>query len=445
MRIDLPNASLFSEIFRETTGAIPLKNISGICTDSREIKTGDLYLALKGSRVDGHDFLNSVFKKGASCALVTKKVNRAGQQIVVQDPLITMGEIALKWRNQFDIPVIGVTGTNGKTTTKELLKHILSENFHVHANAGNFNTSVSLPLTLLTLNENHTCSILEMGASQRGDIGRLCRIANPTHGIITNIAPAHLEGFGSIEAVAQTKAELFEALDSGLSFINVSDKRIKKLHTAGKTISFGFAPDSDYSADIFQKQDGTLILIIEAHEINTGSQNNSFAKNVLSAIAIARELGISWDIIKRRVLSFSPLEGRCRIIKFGELTIIDDTYNANPESTFSAINFLLALQDGGQKIFIFGDMFELGKDSYEQHRNIGLKCIRSGLSAVLTIGSETRATDSVLNGSLYHKHFDDKESLLKDLKKILKNGDKILIKGSRGLAMETIVKKLQEN
>ncbi|MEE8335869.1 MAG: Mur ligase family protein, partial [Candidatus Neomarinimicrobiota bacterium] len=307
------------------------------------------------------------------------------------------------------------------------------------------NTSVSLPLTLLTLNRNHTCSILEMGASQRGDIGRLCRIANPTHGIITNIAPAHLEGFGSIEDVARTKAELFEALDSGLSFINVSDKRIKKLHTAGKTITFGFSSDSDYSADIFQKQDGTLILIIEAHEINTGSQNNSFAKNVLSVTAIARELGIRWDIIKRRVLTFSPLEGRCRIIKFGELTIIDDTYNANPESTFSAIDFLLALQDGGQKIFIFGDMFELGKDSYEQHRNIGLKCIQSGLSAVLTIGSETRATDSALNGSLYHKHFDDKESLLKNLKKILKNGDKILIKGSRGLAMETIVKKLQEN
>jgi len=446
MRIELPDPSQFSKLLKNASGELAKKDIYGICTDSREIQAGDLYVAIRGERFDGHEFLKMIFEKGAACALVVEKdMSLSGQQIKVNNPLKTMGEIALSWRKRFDIPVIAITGSNGKTTTKELLKHVLSEKFKVHATEGNYNTSVSLPLTLLTLNAEHTCSVLEMGASQKGDIALLCNIADPTHGLITNVAPAHLQGFGSLENVALAKGELFEALSSGLAFINHADERIKELPVFGKIISFGYSTDSDYSADIFQEKDGTLTLIIEAQEINTGSQNQTFVKNLLAVTAIARELGIAWDSIKSRVLSFIPPQGRCRIMTVGGLTVIDDTYNANLDSTYSAINLLQELRGSGKKIFVFGDMLELGKESRDQHHKVGLKCLQTGLSAVFTIGTESKATDSALNGSLYHQHFDDKISLYKALKEIVAEGDSLLVKGSRGMAMETIIQNLQGN
>ena len=213
MRINLPNSRTFSKIFKKAIGADIVENINGITTDSREIQKGDLYVAIKGENVDGNIFLNDVFKKGALCAIVSELMpNTNGDQIEVSDTIKAIGRVATEWRSQFDIPVIGITGTNGKTSTKELLKHILSSKFDIHATEGNYNTSIGLPLTLLQLTSFHGASILEMGANQIGDINTLAKIAKPNIGLITNIAPAHLEGFGSIEAVAKTKAAIFENL-----------------------------------------------------------------------------------------------------------------------------------------------------------------------------------------------------------------------------------------
>ena len=440
MRINLPHPNEFAKIWEEVTGVALNKTVRGIVTDSREVRPGDLYIAISGDRVDGHTFIKDVFEKGAVCALVNSEIENADEQLIkVNNSVSTIGKVAKAWRNQFDIPVMGITGSNGKTSTKELLKHMLSAQFNIHATEGNFNTSIGLPLTLLRLTKENTMSILEMGANQPGDIAQLCEIAQPTHGVITNIAPAHLEGFGTIEAVAKTKGELFACLAKGVSFINAADYRVDALEILGDAISFGLTPECDYPADIHHEKDGTITLTVDAEEIPTHSVNLTFSKNVIACAAIARTLGLSWDKIRENVASFQPPKGRCEVKNNGMITIIDDTYNANLESTVAAIDYLKAFSGNGQRIFVFGDMFELGDLSQDQHRRVGEKCNEAELSAVFTVGEETVTTDAIITYSEHHKHFDNKDDLLTSLKSIVKDGDKVLVKGSRGMKMETIV------
>ncbi len=440
MRINLPHPNEFAKIWEEVTGVALNKTVRGIVTDSREVRPGDLYIAISGDRVDGHTFIKDVFEKGAVCALINSEIENADEQLIkVNNSVSTIGKVAKAWRNQFDIPVMGITGSNGKTSTKELLKHMLSAQFNIHATEGNFNTSIGLPLTLLRLTKENTMSILEMGANQPGDIAQLCEIAQPTHGVITNIAPAHLEGFGTIEAVAKTKGELFACLAKGVSFINAADYRVGALEILGDAISFGLTPECDYPADIHHEKDGTITLTVDAEEIPTHSVNFTFSKNVIACAAIARTLGLSWDKIRENVASFQPPKGRCEVKNNGMITIIDDTYNANLESTVAAIDYLKAFSGNGQRIFVFGDMFELGDLSQDQHRRVGEKCNEAELSAVFTVGEETVTTDAIITYSEHHKHFDNKDDLLTSLKSIVKDGDKVLVKGSRGMKMETIV------
>ena len=417
-----------------------LEKVVGISTDSRDIKKGDLYIAINGEKVDGHSFLTDVFDKGASTALVSKPVDESREkQIKIDDPINAIGKVARAWRDQFQIPVIGITGSNGKTSTKELLKYILSAKYDIHATEGNYNTSIGLPLTILKLTEYHGVSILEMGANQPKDIEKLCKIANPNHGLITNIAPAHLEGFGDIESVAKTKGELFEHLTKGKSFVNLADSRINELEIYGDSITFGLTANCDYPADLHNDEDGSIVLTIDTQEVHTNSVNLSFAKNIIACSAIANELDISWEAIKDRIITFRPPKGRCEIKTNGKITIIDDTYNANVESTLAAIDYLKAFSGNGKRIFVFGDMLELGSSSEKQHRIIGEKCQKEELSAVFTFGNETIVAHEEMNESILHKHFDEKESLLSSLNDIISKGDKILVKGSRGMRMEEIV------
>jgi len=440
MRIDINNPEKFSQIFTKVTGQILKTPVTGIVTDSRECQEGDLYIALTGERVDGHRFLETVNDLGASVALVAQSNDAIlrMQQVVVGDPLKTIGRIARNWRRQYDIPIIGITGSNGKTSTKELLFHILESNFKVHATQGNFNTSIGLPLTLLTLDGTHSISILEMGANQPGDIDYLCQITEPTHGLITNIAPAHLAGFGSIDIIAETKGALFKSLENGISFVNLADEKVQSIPTYGDTVSFGLTADCDFPVDIHEEENGNLTLTIDAEEVQTESQNFSFIKNMISAASIAISLGISWDTFRERIKTFTPPAGRCQVKQFNDITVIDDTYNANLSSSLAALDYLKAFSGNGRRIFVFGDMFELGKSSQKQHEKIGLKCSKIGLDAVYTIGDETVYTDKVISRG-FHQHFEAPESLIQALKNGLQSGDKVLIKGSRGMAMEKII------
>lgn len=447
MRITLPDPEAFSALLTTLTGQTPSSPITGISTDSRECLTGNLYIALKGEHADGHQFIQQAMENGAVAVLCQDKVeiNNAMDFFIVDDPLSFIGRMARKWRQKFDIPVIGITGSNGKTSTKELLKHIFAKNEMVHATSGNFNTSIGLPLTLLQLSTYHTISIIEMGANSPGDIASLCEIAEPTYGLITNIAPAHLEGFGSIEEVARTKGALFRSLENGLSFMNMADEHIRKMKVKGETITYGLSPDCDFPADIHHEEDGSITVTINTEEIETGSHNLSFVKNVIAASSIAIQLGVDWDVFKTQVRTFRSPQGRCEVKQLNDFTIIDDSYNANLASTIAAIDYLQAFSGNGRRVFIFGDMFELGDGSAEHHHQVGQHCLASDIDAVFSTGAETSATDAALNGSIIHQHFDSKLKLLSYIKDWVQAGDKILVKGSRGMAMETIIDGLVNN
>jgi len=440
LRINIKNNEIFSTVFESVTGQNLHKPITGITTDSRNIHEGDLYIALCGKKIDGHLFLNDVNRNGASAALVNKtQKNIELQQIEVLNPITEIGKIANAYRKKFDIPVIGITGSNGKTSTKELLSHVLSNDFNVHATNGNFNTKIGLSLTLLQLDKIHTISILEMGASLPGEIESLCQIAEPTHGLITNIAPAHLKGFGSMKNIAREKGALFRYLKNGTSFVNKTDEYLTNLPVQGKSITFGLTPDCDFPADIFQEKNGTLTLILDAKEIPTNSHNLSFLKNSIAASTIAVELGVGWNNIINQLQSFSPPPGRCNVEQINNITIIDDTYNANMTSSIAALDYLKAFSGDGRKIFVFGDMLELGNSSTEQHRKVGEKCNELSLDVVLTFGENTIHTNSAIQNGINHVHFNSKKKLIKSLKKMITPGDKILFKGSRGMSMESII------
>ncbi|MEE3152986.1 MAG: Mur ligase family protein, partial [Candidatus Neomarinimicrobiota bacterium] len=261
MRININKSEILSQIIKKITGETLTTPITGITTDSRDCKPGDLYIALLGNRSNGHDFLYQVDNINAAAALVSKENTTEKlklKQICVQDTNKVLGKIANKWRKNYDIPVIAITGSNGKTSTKELLFHILKEKYNVHATEGNYNTSIGLPLSLLGLNKSHDISIIEMGANQPGDIKYLCEIAEPTHGLITNISSAHLEGFQTIENIVDTKGSLFKYLRNGISFINYADERIKSINNIGQKITYGLNANCDFPADIHRENDGSI-------------------------------------------------------------------------------------------------------------------------------------------------------------------------------------------
>ena len=443
MRIDLPNSNEFKKILCDLTKKTIDYKINGISTDSRNIKENDLYIAIKGEKFDGNEFTKDALNRGASFAIVHQIQNeKIERQFLNSNPIGLISEIATIWRDRFNIPVIGITGSNGKTSTKELLKHILSAKFDIHATEENFNTSISLPLTLLQITKYHGASIIEMGANQPGDIQKLCNITKPTHGLITNIAPAHLEGFKNIETIASTKGALFKSLKDGISFVNEADKRVSSISFEGKKITYGVSSNCDYPTDIHNENDGTLSLTINTHELKIKSSNLSFAKNIIACCAVARELQVEWDAIEDRIHTFTPPKGRCEVKNNGSYTIIDDSYNANLESTLAALDYLNAFSGRGNKIFVLGDMLELGTSSENQHREIAKKCNDININAIMTYGTETKITNKYVKESIYKKHFDNQSQLCEELKEIANKNDKILIKGSRGMKMENIVESL---
>jgi len=442
VRISINNSEKLSKIIENITGVRLTSPITGITTDSRDCKSGDLYIALLGDRTNGHHYLQNVDKMNASAALISEQNSNQKlslHQIIVEDTRKTLGLIANKWRNIFNIPVIAITGSNGKTSTKELLYHVLKAKYNVHATEGNYNTSIGLPLSLLEINKNHDISIIEMGANQPGDIKYLCEIAEPTHGLITNISSSHLEGFQSIENIVETKGALFHYLENGISFINYADERVKSINNRGDKVTYGLNAECDFPADIHHDNNGSILLTIDAQEIKTKSKNLSFVKNIIAVSAVSVTLEIEWELLQERILTFKPPRGRCKVLTYNSITIIDDTYNANLESCVAAIDYLMAFTGSGRKILVLGDMLELGVASTQQHEKLGSKCSEANLDAVFTIGKETKSTQSVINGIPINLHYHNSDDLISSLKSQLKDNDKVLFKGSRGMKMEKII------
>jgi len=433
-----------SEIARVVDGRLVRDDVlvEGMAHDSRRIEPGMLFVALAGERVDGHDFLDAAAAGGAAAALVSRPGNPDLPQVVVDDTRLAMGRAAAAWRDRIDPTVVGVTGSNGKTTVKEMVRSILATRGPALATLGNYNNEIGLPLTLSRLVPEHRFAVLEMGCGQPGDIRYLAGLARPEVGVITNAGPAHLERLGSIEGVARTKAELFEALpDNGCAVINADDRFADFWRErAGATLqlSFGLDRPADISAS---PRDGAVEISTPAGSfvatLRLPGRHNLM--NALAATAVGVALEIELDAIAEGLGALRALPGRLEPHRHPDgWTLIDDTYNANPASLYAGLQVLTAMD--GEPWLVLGDMAELGPDSEKLHAEMGQSAGDLGIRRLFSIGRASRA--SSLAFGAHGRHFESHQALIEALAQALHPGVNCLVKGSRSMTMERVVRSL---
>ena len=445
----------------------PARSVS---IDSRTLRQGELFWALPGERFDGHDFVIHALEAGAAGVIISRpeigpKIEAFRRDndppissLWVENSLKALQELARHWRKRFSIPVTAVTGSNGKTTTKELIASVLARRMDVHKNQGNFNNLIGLPLTLLNLSSQHQVAVLEMGMNRLGEIEALCRIALPTLGVITNINGAHLEILGSIEAVQQAKGELVQALDKEHTLIvNADDPRVVELGRgfAGRRIDFGIDAPAEVRASQVREQGIKGVhfrLAVEDREVPIclrlmGRHNVS---NALAAAAVGHAFSLEVEKIRKGLEWFTGMKMRMQFHQLrNKVLLIDDSYNANPTSMEAAIRTLAGMDSQGRSFLVFGDMLELGLQSEVFHRDIGRLVTELGIDYLITIG---KSANLAAEEALYRKMDKDRVSICHNHQKgaqvllsWLREGDRVLIKGSRGSAMENVVQAIIEN
>jgi UDP-N-acetylmuramoyl-tripeptide--D-alanyl-D-alanine ligase len=435
-----------AEIAKRCNGRLVGKDVAikTIQRDSRAATNGDLFLALKGERFDAHDFVPQVVGK-ASAALVSREVACDLPQVVVDDVRLALGRLAASWRADFKKPVIALTGSNGKTTLKEMLTAILSQVGNTLATEGNLNNDIGVPLTLLRLRPEHDFAVIEMGANHFGEIEYLTHLVNPNVAVLNNAGAAHLEGFGDIAGVARAKGEIFQGLVvNGTAILNADDEYFsywQGITTTFKTLSFGLTNAADIKGNLVGNQlavstpQGSIQVTL-----NLLGRHN--ALNALAAIAGALAIGIALNKIKQGLEQLKPVKGRLASFRTAQGTwLIDDTYNANPSSMEAALKVLADLS--GRKIFILGDMGELGADSVQLHEHIGQLAKSLGIQQLYGLGS--KSTQACHAFGTPNTGFTDLELLLEAIDaQQLDNNTVILIKGSRSAKMERVVAALMQ-
>ena len=437
----------------------------GVSTDSRTVSEGDLFIALKGPRFDGHHFALEAFKKKARGVLIDEdKVgdirwngDRSKPVIAVKDTLSALGDIAHDWRRRHGIPLVALTGSNGKTTTKEMISACLETTFPVLKTKGNLNNLIGVPLTLLTLTEKERVVVLEMGMNVPGEIRRLTEIAEPDVGLITNIQNVHLEGLGSLERLKEEKGELFRRMRrDGTVLVNQDDSRVIELAKdyPGQRITFG----TEHPADVMAKEirlrgtqgtSFTLLLEGEAMEIQLPVLGRHFVPDALCAVATACLFGVEVPQIKRTLENFHPFPMRMEVVILkGGATLINDAYNASPYSTELALETLVGAKGKGRAIAVLGDMLELGSFTKEAHEQIGKKVSDLSIDFLLALGEEA---STVIESAIRHgfpmkntKVAGSHSEAVSFIRERIQNGDWVLVKGSRRMAMEKIVEGLAE-
>jgi UDP-N-acetylmuramoyl-tripeptide--D-alanyl-D-alanine ligase len=418
--------------------------IFGISTDTRTLIPQNLYIAIKGEQFDGHDFVEGALNKLAGAACVSHKMTTAIPQLIVADPVAALGQITAHWRNRFTLPLIGVTGSNGKTTLKNMIASILQaaceDPSQVLATEGNLNNNIGVPLMLARLNDKHRYGVIEMGMNHFGEIDYLTHLVKPHVAIINNAAAAHLEGLEDISGVARAKGEIFAGLDTdGIAILNKDDPFYdywQGLANKHKQITFGLKNPADISATLSDSP--TISLHTPQGDIDVtlpllGEHN---VMNALAATAATLALDISLTAIKQGLENVKPAPGRLRqhILSNGT-KLIDDTYNANPASVVAAINTLAALP--GTHILILGDMKELGENAQQLHAEIGKKAHDAGIEYLFTLGELSQGAAKTFGKNA--QHFTERTDLLAALQSHLQADVTILIKGSRSMHMEKVV------
>lgn len=440
--------------------------ITSVTTDSRKAENGCLFVAIKGERVDGHDFVSQVFQKGALCVLSERELTAeelggageaAGAYILVGSSLQAVKDIAEYYRQQLDVKVVGITGSVGKTSTKEMIASVLSEKYNVLKTIGNFNNELGLPLTIFRLREEHEIAVLEMGISDFGEMHRLSKIARPDICVITNIGQCHLEFLKSRDGILKAKSEIFDFMaGDGSIVLNGDDDKLAGISQVKgiRPVFFGIESGREIYADNIESR-GLSGISCTIH-VCEGSGEESFTAlipipgrhmvlNALAGTAVGRLLGLSLEEIREGIEKLESLKGRFHIVEHAGRTIVDDCYNASPVAMKASLDVLSEAQ--GRKVAILGDMFELGEDSALLHAGVGEHASDNKIDLLICVGDMCRhMAEAAFNsgGCREVLQVPTLEALLQTLPKLTQEGDTVLVKASHGMHFEKVIEKLQE-
>lgn len=425
----------------------------GVSSDTRTLQQGDLFVALQGPNFDGHDYLHIAQSRGAAAALLAREAGGQLPAVVVDDTLQGLGRLGHGWRLRCPAHVVAITGSNGKTTLKEMIAAILAERGPVLATRGNLNNDIGVPLTLTRLRDE-PFAVIEMGANHAGEIDYLSRLTQPDVAVLNNAGRAHLEGFGSIEGVARAKAEILNGLQPGGVFVFNADDVFaplwRDLSNAFEQRTFGVTCPADVASAVDSYEivwrggrfDVRFPVICEQGEVEFSLQlaGEHNRMNALAAVAAALASGADLDDAQRALARLAPVAGRlCPQIGINDMRLIDDSYNANPDSVIAALRVLACAP--GRRTLVLGDLAELGDDAVQLHRQLGERAAGFGIDRLLTVGQLSAHAGNAFDGA--HRHFDGRDELADFLQCDVSEEDSVLIKGSRSARMDEVVRRLQ--
>lgn len=415
---------------------------TGVSTDTRSIKKGNLWFALKGPNFNANRFADQALESGASLVVIDDPdYVKDERYFVVEDGLEALQQLGNHHRKQLNIPFIGITGSNGKTTTKELMRDVLAKKYKVHATLGNFNNHIGVPLTLLQIDDSIEVAIIEMGANKVGDIAELCAIADPTHGLITNIGKAHLEGFGGVEGVIRGKSELYHHLikQEGVIFVNSQSEVLANIAQRRMKLPYYYPAKGDYlHAELLQSHPELKLKSEDGREVTAHLTGAFNFENMCAALCVGKYFEVAADLALEAVASYDPDNNRSQIMEKGSNTILLDAYNANPSSMTVSLNHF-AESEGDYKVAILGDMFELGEDAPKEHEAIGKLTADLAFDEVHLCG---KLMEFAKLGNPKAHYWSGKEALKAHLENHPLSNANVLIKGSRGMSLETLLENL---
>ncbi len=425
--------------------------ISGWSVDSRSVNPGDLFFAIKGEWFDGHAFLPAVFQAGAAAAVVSESISQpSGPVLQVSDTVKALQQLAGFIRQQWRKPIVAVTGSAGKTSTKDIIAALLSVGFFVAKTAGNLNNHIGLPLTLLRLSPDAEIAVIEMGMNHSGEIRDLAAIAQPQIGVVTNVGYAHIEAFSSIDGIAAAKRELIEALPSdGVAVLNADDQRVLNFRRfySGKVLTYGVSPKADLQATDIETGSDSSAFTVAGVRFKTALAGRHAISNILSGVAVASLFDMPAEKLVDAVAKLAPGKMRGERLRLRGMTILNDSYNSNPEAARSMIDVLIK-EKATRRVAVLGEMLELGQWAEVLHRGVGRYAAESGIDALIGIsGASQWMIEEAIKSGLrpeVARFFGDSESAGTFLRGFLRASDAVLFKGSRGVHVEAALAKMEE-